>query len=109
MEIVIKTYGHFEKGILQSLKDNGIEHRKKANSGLWLGTLIGLSAILTILQEDSSYSEICLILGLTGVGLVISSLCLYLRLSMEKIAIRDFQAIFLAIYSNIFIISSCGK
>ncbi|CAL7944291.1 unnamed protein product [Xylocopa violacea] len=94
MEIFIKTYGSFEQGILQSLKDNGIEHRKKANSGLWLGTLIGLSAILTILQEDSSYSEICLIVSLTGVGLVISCLCLYLRLAFEKIAIRDFQAIY---------------
>ncbi|KZC12699.1 Dolichol kinase, partial [Dufourea novaeangliae] len=68
--------------------------RVKANSGLWLGTLVGLSAVLTILKEDASYSEICLITGITGVGLVISSLCLYLRLSTEKVVVRDFQAIY---------------
>lgn len=68
--------------------------RTKANSGLWLGTLIGFSAILNLLKEDSSYSEICLIVGLTGVGLVISSICLYLRLSMKKVVVRDFQVIY---------------
>ncbi|KAF3430741.1 hypothetical protein E2986_04824 [Frieseomelitta varia] len=66
----------------------------KANSGLWLGTLVGLSAILTLLKEDASYSEICLIVGLTGIGLVISSICLYLRLSSEKVVVKDFQAIY---------------
>lgn len=79
---------------MRSLKDNGIEHRIKANSGLWLGALVGLSAILTLFQEDASYSEICLIVGLTGVGLVVSSLCLYLRLSIRKITVRDFQVIY---------------
>lgn len=68
--------------------------RIKANSGLWLGTLVGLSAILTIMKEDASYSEICLIVGLTGIGLLISCACLYLRLSTEKIAVRDFQVIY---------------
>ena len=68
--------------------------RIKANSGLWLGTLVGLSAILTLLKEDASYSEICLIVGLTGIGLVISSICLCLRLSTEKVVVKDFQAIY---------------
>lgn len=68
--------------------------RIKANTGLWLGILIGLSAILTLLEEDTSYSEICLIVGLTGIGLIISSICLYLRLSSEKITVKDFQAIY---------------
>ncbi|XP_017875190.1 dolichol kinase [Ceratina calcarata] len=91
MEFCIKNYVHFEGEILQSLKDNGVEHRIKASSGLWLGPLVGLSAILTLLQEDASYSEICLIVGLTGIGLVVSSICLYLRLAIEKITVRDFQ------------------
>lgn len=68
--------------------------RIKANTGLWLGILIGLSAILTLLEEDTSYSEICLIVGLTGIGLIISSICLYSRLSSEKITVKDFQAIY---------------
>ncbi|CAK9810621.1 Dolichol kinase [Anthophora quadrimaculata] len=94
MEHFVKRYECFEERILQSLKDNGIQHRIKANCGLWLGTLVGLSAILTILKEDASYSEICLIVGLTGVGLIVSSLCLYLKLLTEKVAVRDFQAIY---------------
>lgn len=65
-----------------------------ASSGLWLGALIGLSAILTILKEDASYSEICLVVGLTGIGLVISCVCLYLKLSTEKVVARDFQVIY---------------
>ncbi|XP_053983973.1 dolichol kinase [Hylaeus volcanicus] len=94
MEVLIKKYEYFEERILQSLKNNGIEHRIKANSGLWLGILVGLSAILTILKEDASYSEICLISGLTGIGLLISCACLYLRLSTEQVAVRDFQVIY---------------
>ncbi|XP_076633850.1 dolichol kinase [Colletes latitarsis] len=94
MEFLIQKYLYFEERILQSLKNNGIEHRTKANSGLWLGTLVGLSSILTILKEDSSYSEICLIAGLTGIGLLISCVCLYLRLSTERVAVRDFQVIY---------------
>ena len=33
-------------------------------------------------------------MGLTGIGLVISSICLYLRLSTEKVTVKDFQAIY---------------
>ncbi|KAK9300168.1 hypothetical protein QLX08_007083 [Tetragonisca angustula] len=94
MEFFFEKYSHFEERILHSLEDNGIKHRIKANSGLWLGTLVGLSAILTLLKEDASYSEICLIVGLTGIGLVISSICLCLRLSTEKVVVKDFQAIY---------------
>lgn len=50
--------------------------------------------MLTILKEDASYSEICLIVGLTGVGLIISCACLYLRLLTVKVAIKDFQVIY---------------
>ena len=94
MEFLIRKYKYFEERILKSLKSNGIEHRVNASSGLWLGALVGLSAILTISKEDASYSEICLIVGLTGVGLVISCVCLYLRLSTEKVVARDFQVIY---------------
>ncbi|XP_043584382.1 dolichol kinase [Bombus pyrosoma] len=94
MEFLLNKYRHFEERILQSLKDNGIKHRMQADSGLWLGTLVGLSAVLTLLKEGASYSEICLIVGLTGIGLVISSICLYLKLSTEKVTVKDFQAIY---------------
>lgn len=94
MEIFTKKYLHFEEKILQSLKNNGIECRAKANGGLWLGTLVGLSAMLTILKEDNSYSEICLIVGVTGIGLVISSICLYTKLSTKKVTVKDFQVIY---------------
>lgn len=94
MEFFIRNYEYFDSKILQSLKSNGIEHRTKTNSGLWLGVLVGLSAVLTILKEDASYSEICLIVGLTGVGLIISCACLYLRLLTAKVAIKDFQVIY---------------
>lgn len=33
-------------------------------------------------------------MGLTGIGLVISSICLYLKLSTEKVTVKDFQAIY---------------
>ncbi|XP_076288430.1 dolichol kinase [Lasioglossum baleicum] len=91
MDFLIKKYVHFEENILQSLRSNDIGHRSNANVGLWLGMLVGFSAILNLLKEDTSYSEICLIVGLTGVGLVISSICLYLRLSTRKVVARDFQ------------------
>ncbi|KAG7204890.1 hypothetical protein KM043_005288 [Ampulex compressa] len=94
MEAITARYVRYEKSILQSLESNGVKHRSKASSGLWLGTLIGLSAILTLLREESSYSEICLLVGVTGFGLIISCVCLYTRLSMEKIAVKDFQVIY---------------
>ncbi|XP_076643641.1 dolichol kinase [Halictus rubicundus] len=94
MDFLVKKYVYFEGNILQSLRTNGIGHRANANIGLWLGMLVGFSAILNLLKEDTSYSEICLIVGLTGVGLVISSICLYLRLSTKKVVARDFQVIY---------------
>ncbi|XP_076231770.1 dolichol kinase [Calliopsis andreniformis] len=94
MESLLTKYENLEEKILKNLKNNGIEHRIKASSGLWLGTLVGLSAVLTILKEDTSYSEICLIVGVTGIGLLICCACLYWRLSTEKIAIKDFQVIY---------------
>lgn len=90
----MENYEYIEGRILRSLKSNGIDHRTKASSGLWVGTLVGLSAIATLLREDSSYSEICLLVGLTGFGLIISCVCLYLRLSTEKVAVKDFQVIY---------------
>lgn len=68
--------------------------RSKASSGLWLGSLIGLCAVLTLLKESNSYSEICLVTGLAGFGLLVGCLCLYIRLSTGKSALKDFQAIY---------------
>lgn len=94
MEMVIARYEYLEKRILQNLKCNGIQHRSNASSGLWLGILVGLVAAVTILKEQNSYSEICLCVGTVGFGLVLCSICLYMRLSIEKIAVKDFHAIY---------------
>ncbi|XP_066581029.1 dolichol kinase [Prorops nasuta] len=85
---------HLEKRISQSLENNGVRHRPNATSGFWLGLLVGICAIITILREDSSYSEICLLVGITGFGLVASCLCLFFRFSFEKIAVKDYQVIY---------------
>jgi len=69
-------------------------YRPNASSGLWLGILVGLSAAVTILKEQNSYSEICLCVGTAGFGLVLCSICLYMRLSIEKVAVKDFHAIY---------------
>lgn len=69
-------------------------YRPDASSGLWLGILVGLSAAATILREQNSYSEICLCVGTAGFGLVLCSICLYMRLSIEKVAVKDFHAIY---------------
>lgn len=69
-------------------------YRLNASSGLWLGVLVGLSAAVTILREESSYSEICLFVGTAGFGLVLCSLCLYTRLSMKQIIAKDFHALY---------------
>lgn len=69
-------------------------YRSNASSGLWLGILVGLSAAVTILREPNSYSEICLCVGTAGFGLVLCSICLYMWLSIEKIAVKDFHAIY---------------
>nr|XP_033322583.1 dolichol kinase [Megalopta genalis] len=94
MDFLMKKYAYFEENILLNLHRNGIRHRPNANIGLWLGMLVGLSAILNLLKEDTSYSEICLIVGLTGVGLVMSSICLYVRLTTKKVIVKDFQVIY---------------
>ncbi|XP_029660089.1 dolichol kinase [Formica exsecta] len=94
MEMVIAQYEHLQERILQNVKCNGVQHRPNASSGLWLGILVGLSAAVTILREENSYSEICLCVGTTGFGLVLSSICLYTRLSIEKVAAKDFHAIY---------------
>ncbi|XP_072745741.1 dolichol kinase [Anoplolepis gracilipes] len=94
MELVITQYEYLEQKILQNVKCNGVQHRPNASSGLWLGILVGLNAVLTIWKEENSYSEICLSVGTTGCGLVLCSICLYMRLSMEKVAAKDFHAIY---------------
>ncbi|EZA48006.1 dolichol kinase isoform X2 [Ooceraea biroi] len=94
METLIARYKHFEEKILQNVKRNGIQHRPNASSGLWLGTLVGLSAVITILREENSYSEICLLVGITGFGLVLSTCCLYTRLSMQGVAAKDFHVVY---------------
>ncbi|XP_020288158.1 dolichol kinase [Pseudomyrmex gracilis] len=92
--MLFAQYRNFEEKILQNVKQNGIQHRSNASSGLWLGTLVGLSAAVTILREQNSYSEICLLVGTTGFGLVLCSLCLYVRLSMQEVTAKDFHAIY---------------
>ncbi|XP_043278502.1 dolichol kinase [Venturia canescens] len=96
MDFITTMYDIWEEKILQTLNLSGIKHRENANSGLWLGPLIGLCAAATILREENSYSEICLIVGITGVGLVISCLCLYTRLWLlsDKTDVRDFQILY---------------
>lgn len=71
-----------------------INFRPKASAGLWLVPLMGISAIATILREDNSYSEICLLVGITGVGLVLSSICLVAQLTINKSSCKDFQIIY---------------
>lgn len=92
--MLFNIYRNIEEKILQNLKINGIVHRSKASCGLWLGSLIGLSAALTLLNDSNSYSEICLVTGLTGFGLLVSSLSLYIRLCIGKSAIKDFHVIY---------------
>ena len=55
---------------------------------------MGLSAAATLLYEGHSYSEICLIEGLTGIGLIIGCACLYMLLSTDKVVVKDFQAVY---------------
>lgn len=83
-------------------------YRPKANAGLWLGTLVGLSAVITILKEENSYSEICLFVGITGFSLVLCSLCLYIRLSMQQVAAKDFHVIYFlpAIVTSIYLLAA---
>lgn len=81
-------------------------YRPKASPGLWLGTLVGLSAAVTLLKEENSYSEICLFVGITGLSLVLCSLCLYLRLSMQQVTAKDFHVIYFlpAIVTSIYLL-----
>lgn len=94
MEALIESYQNFNDKIFRCLTNNSIQHRKNAGLGLWLAPLVGLSASITILREDSSYSEICLLTGITGIGLMMSCLCLFIRLSTETTAIKDFQVLY---------------
>lgn len=86
-------------------------YRNNANTGLWLGILVGLNAVVTLLRESGSYSEICLITGITGFGLIICCACLYLRLSMDKTAIKDFQVIYFfpAILASVLYLYAANK
>ena len=56
--------------------------------------MVGLSALITYLKEDNSYSEICLLTGIAGGCLVISCICLYARLMMDNVAAKDFDLIY---------------
>ncbi|XP_025159094.1 dolichol kinase isoform X2 [Harpegnathos saltator] len=94
MDTLIVHYDRFEKRIMQNVERNGLRHRPKANTGLWLGTLVGLSAAVTLLKEENSYSEICLFVGTIGFSLVLCSFCLYIRLSMQHVTAKDFHAIY---------------
>ncbi|XP_032663928.1 dolichol kinase [Odontomachus brunneus] len=108
MEALIVQYDRFEKRIMQNVERNGIQHRSKASTGLWLGTLVGLSAAVTILKEENSYSEICLFVGTTGFSLVLCSVCLYVRLSMQQVTAKDFHAIYFlpAIVMSIYLLAA---
>lgn len=55
---------------------------------------MGMSAIATILREDNSYSEVCLLVGLTGIGLIISTASLFVQLFIDKTPGKDFQIIY---------------
>ncbi|XP_011305240.1 dolichol kinase [Fopius arisanus] len=94
METLTLAYKNSEQRIMKNLETGRILHRPKASAGLWLGPLIGLSAAATILREDNSYSEICLLVGLTGVGLIICTACLFVQLIIDKSPSKDFQIIF---------------
>ncbi|XP_011696578.1 PREDICTED: dolichol kinase [Wasmannia auropunctata] len=111
MELLVAQYTQLEENILRNIKRNGIEHRPNASSGLWLGALVGLSAVVTILREDSSYSEICLFVGTTGFGLVLCSLCLYARLSMKQVVAKDFHAVYFvpAIITSVLFLLAANK
>ncbi|XP_034943028.1 dolichol kinase [Chelonus insularis] len=90
---LITTY-NIEKKIFKNFERNGIIPRRQASTGLWLGLLIGLCAITTLLREDHSYSEICLLVGVTGISLIISCFCLFIQLSRNTTASRDFQVLY---------------
>ncbi|OXU21029.1 hypothetical protein TSAR_011509 [Trichomalopsis sarcophagae] len=94
MEILTRHYDVLEKRILSSLAANDLRHRTINCSGLWLGPLIGLSALITFLKEDTSYSEICLLTGIAGGSLVISCICLYTRLMTANVAAKDFHVVY---------------
>ncbi|XP_015601471.1 dolichol kinase [Cephus cinctus] len=95
-DYIVARYKDIEKRILRSLASSGIQHRTGASSGLWLGPLTGLSATATILNESvgAGYSEICLLTGITGIGLAVACVCLYGRLAMKKVVVKDFQLVY---------------
>ncbi|XP_058790058.1 dolichol kinase [Phymastichus coffea] len=94
MEILTRNYDVLEKRILNSLTASHLRQRTKDCTGLWLGPLIGLSALFTFLKEDSSYSEICLLNGIAGGGLFISCICLYTRLMSLNVSAKDFHVVY---------------
>ncbi|XP_012255951.2 dolichol kinase [Athalia rosae] len=94
METLIRSYKRFDDKLFRSLTDNAIQHRKNAGLGLWLAPLVGLSVAITLLRKDSSYSEICLLTGIAGIGLMMSCLCLCIRLSVKTTAIKDFEVLY---------------
>ncbi|XP_033226124.1 dolichol kinase [Belonocnema kinseyi] len=94
MEAKANKFVKMGEKIILNLESNKIHHRTKSSPGLWIGPLMGLSAAATFLYEDHSYSEICLLEGLTGIGLIISCACLYIFLSTDKVVVKDFQAVY---------------
>lgn len=72
---------------------NFCSYRSKSNSGLWLGLLMGTCALITFMKEDSSYSEISLLTGLTGLGLIMSCICLIFQLYIDTSS-KDFQLLY---------------
>ncbi|XP_014226576.1 dolichol kinase isoform X1 [Trichogramma pretiosum] len=94
MSLFERFYGPWNEQVLHNLDANGLRHRTKTSSGLWLGSLVGLSALLTYLKEDKSYSEICLVTGITGFSLFISSLCLFFQLRKEKVVAKDYHLLY---------------
>lgn len=94
MEAITKLYVNMGERIIQNLESNKIRHRTKDSPGLWIGPLMGFCATSTLLYEDHSYSEICLLEGLTGIGLIMSCFILYILLSTNNVVVKDFQVVY---------------
>ncbi|XP_051165036.1 dolichol kinase [Leptopilina boulardi] len=94
MDAVTKIYVNMGETIIKNLELNKIRHRTKNSPGLWIGPLMGFCATSTLLYEDHSYSEICLLEGLTGIGLIISCFILYILLSTKNVVVKDFQVVY---------------
>ncbi|XP_008556206.2 dolichol kinase [Microplitis demolitor] len=88
------SYNNIESKILRNLEKSNIVHRHQSGTGLWLGLLIGICALVTLIKEDNSYSEICLLNGITGFGLIMSCICLIFQLYMGTTSTKDFQLLY---------------